>query len=410
MDINKLRAYAKLIVHSGINVQPGEPVILRCAPEQLNFVEMVTEECYLAGAKEVTVDFRWQPLTKLHIQHQDVETLGCVEKWEEEKLKHYSETLPSLIYLTSEDPDGLKGIDTAKKAQADRASYAVTKKYSDAMENKYKWCIAAVPGKKWAEKMFPELGEAEAEEKLWHAILSCSRADTDPEKAWAEHNANLARRCSWLNSLKLRRLVYKSESTGTDFSVGLIPDALFVGGAEKLPGSDIWYNPNIPSEEVFISPMAGDAEGIVYSTKPLSYRGLLIEDFSVKFEKGRATEVKARCNEEALRVMVSMDEGAAMLGECALVPHNSPISRSGLLFYNTLFDENASCHLALGAGFSSCLENYEQYSLEQAREKGINDSMIHEDFMIGCEDLSITGITEDGRQVAIFVNGDWAQD
>jgi len=272
MDISKLREYAKLIVLSGVNVKPGEQVVIRTAPEQLDFLEMVTEECYLAGASKVVVDIRYQPVSKLHIQYQDVETLGRVEKWEEERLSLMADVLPAMIYLESDDPDGLNGIDSGKFAKAQQASYMVTKKYHDIMENKYKWCIAAVPGKKWAAKIFPGLSAAEAEEKLWEAILSCARADVDPLKAWEEHNANLARRCAWLNSLNLRRLVYKSESTGTDLSVGLIPGCNFLGGAEKLPGSDVWYNPNIPSEEVFTSPKSGEAEGIVYSTRPLSYR------------------------------------------------------------------------------------------------------------------------------------------
>ena len=209
-------------------------------------------------------------------------------------------------------------------------------------------------------------------------------------------------------TLNLRRLTYKSASTGTDFSVGLMPQMLFCGGAEKLPDKDVWYNANIPSEEVFTTPKSGDAEGVVYSTMPLSYRGVLIENFSLRFEKGRVVEAHAEKNEEALKLMLAMDEGASMLGECALVPYKSPIRESGILFYNTLFDENASCHLALGMGYSSCLKDFDRYSPEEARALGVNDSMIHEDFMIGAPDLSITGITEDGQTVEIFKNGDWA--
>ena len=225
--------------------------------------------------------------------------------------------------------------------------------------------------------------------------------------AWREHNADLKRRCDYLNSLGLRRLKYRS-SNGTDFSVGLIPEALFLAGAEDTLGSGITYNPNIPSEEVFTSPMRGDAEGIVYSTRPLSYRGVMIENFSIRFEGGKVVEVHAEKNEDALRTMVAMDEGAAMLGECALVPYDSPIRNSGIMFYNTLFDENAACHLALGAGFTSCIRDYDKYSIEECRSMGINDSMIHEDFMIGSHDTDITGITADGREVPIFRNGGWA--
>lgn len=408
MDKNKLRSYAELIARLGVNVQPGQEVIIRSEPEQMEFLEMLTEQCYLAGASKVTVEWRCQALQKLDIKYQSDEVLGRVEPWEEQRLKEKSEKLPANIYLDSDDPDGLAGIDQDKWAKAQQARYKVTKPYRDAMENKYQWCVAAVPGVKWARKVFPGLDDETAVEKLWEAILKCSRADEDPVEAWRAHNARLKARCEWLNSLKLRRLVYKSEMSGTDFNVGLIPQMLFMGGAEGLPDSGVLYDANIPSEEVFTTPMKGDVEGLAVATRPLSYRGVLIENFSVRFEKGRAVEVHAEKNEEALRLMIAMDDGASMLGECALVPYNSPIRESGILFYNTLFDENASCHLALGNGYSSCLEDFEKYTLEETRALGVNESMIHEDFMIGTPDLCITGITEDGREVPIFVNGDWA--
>lgn len=408
MDKNKLRSYAELISRLGVNVQPGQEVIIRSEPEQMEFLEMLTEQCYLAGASKVTVEWRCQALQKLDIKYQSDEVLGRVEPWEEQRLKEKSEKLPANIYLDSDDPDGLAGIDQDKWAKAQQARYKVTKPYRDAMENKYQWCVAAVPGVKWARKVFPGLDDETAVEKLWEAILKCSRADEDPVEAWRAHNARLKARCEWLNSLKLRRLVYKSEMSGTDFNVGLIPQMLFMGGAEGLPDSGVLYDANIPSEEVFTTPMKGDVEGLAVATRPLSYRGVLIENFSVRFEKGRAVEVHAEKNEEALRLMIAMDDGASMLGECALVPYNSPIRESGILFYNTLFDENASCHLALGDGYSSCLEDFEKYTLEETRALGVNESMIHEDFMIGTPDLCITGITEDGREVPIFVNGDWA--
>lgn len=408
MDKNKLRSYAELIARLGVNVQPGQEVIIRSEPEQMEFLEMLTEQCYLAGASKVTVEWRCQALQKLDIKYQSDEVLGRVEPWEEQRLKEKSEKLPANIYLDSDDPDGLAGIDQDKWAKAQQARYKVTKPYRDAMENKYQWCVAAVPGVKWARKVFPGLDDETAVEKLWEAILKCSRADENPVEAWRAHNARLKARCEWLNSLKLRRLVYKSEMSGTDFNVGLIPQMLFMGGAEGLPDSGVLYDANIPSEEVFTTPMKGDVEGLAVATRPLSYRGVLIENFSVRFEKGRAVEVHAEKNEEALRLMIAMDDGASMLGECALVPYNSPIRESGILFYNTLFDENASCHLALGDGYSSCLEDFEKYTLEETRALGVNESMIHEDFMIGTPDLCITGITEDGREVPIFVNGDWA--
>lgn len=402
-----LRKYAKLIARVGVKIRKGQDVVIQAELDQPEFVEMLTDECYKAGARKVTVEWSHQPLQKYHVRHRSLKTLSTLDDWEVAKLEHYADTLPCRIYLISEDPDGLCGINQEKNAKALQARYKVIKPIRDKMENKYQWCIAAVPGVKWAKKVFPGERASRAVELLWEAILKTSRVDEDPEEAWRKHNEDLARRCEYLNSLGIESLEYKS-SNGTDLKVGMIPDALFCGGGEYALGSGNYFNPNIPSEEVFTTPKRGEAEGIVYSTKPLSYRGELIEDFSIRFECGRAVEVKAKRGEELLKQMISMDEGAAYLGECALVPYDSPIRNSGILFYNTLFDENAACHLALGMGFSNCLKDYEKYTLDECRAKGINDSQIHEDFMIGSEDLSITAHTRDGRDVPIFRDGNWA--
>ena len=407
MDVNKLKGYAELIVRVGANIQKGQDVVISAELDQPEFIEMIVEECYKAGAAEVRVEWTHQPLKLLHVQYQSVERLGSVVGWEKQLLLHRAETLPAMIYLESADPSGLDTLDQEKWGKSVQMRWGVIKPIRDDMENKYQWCIAAVPGKKWAKKVFPELSDTEAVEKLGEAILYTSRAEHDGVAAWREHNADLKRRCDYLNSLSLRRLHYSS-ANGTDLTVGLIPEAQFLAGAEKTLGTGVVFNPNIPSEEVFISPMKGEAEGIVYSTRPLSYRGTMIENFSVRFENGRVSEVHAEKGEAALKTMVNMDEGAKMLGECALVPYDSPIRNSGIMFYNTLFDENAACHLALGDGFANCIRDYDKYTLEQCREMGINMSMIHEDFMIGSEDLDITGITENGESVQIFKNGNWA--
>lgn len=407
MDEKKLKGYAELIVRVGANIQKGQDVIISAELDQPDFVELVVEECYKAGAAEVRVEWTHQPLKLLHVQYQSLERLGSIVGWEKQRLLHRAETLPAMIYLESADPAGLDALDQEKWGKSVQMRWGVIKPIRDSMENKYQWCIAAVPGKKWAKKVFPELPEAEAVEKLWEAILYTSRAEHDGVAAWREHNARLKSRCDYLNALGLRRLHYVS-SNGTDLSVGLIPEAQFLAGSETTLGRGVTFNPNIPSEEVFTSPMKGDAEGIVYSTRPLSYRGTMIENFSIRFENGRVSEVRAEKGEEALKTLVGMDEGSAMLGECALVPYDSPIRNSGIMFYNTLFDENAACHLALGEGFANCIRDYDKYTLEQCREMGINMSMIHEDFMIGSEDLDITGVTESGETVQIFKNGGWA--
>jgi len=402
-----LRRYAKLLAKTGINVKKGQWVIVQAELDQPEFVEMCVEELYRAGAGKVTVEWSHQPLAQLHYKYQGTESLSETAKWEIEKLELRKKELPAMLYLESSDPDGLKGIDQEKFTAVRSARTKVFKPYRDEMENKYQWCIAAVPGRDWAKKVFPQLNVNQAVEKLWEAILQASRADgPDPVRAWADHNDDLARRCDYLNRLGLVALEYKSKN-GTDFKVGLIEGSLFMGGGEDCLNGR-YFNANIPSEEIFISPKAGEAEGIVYATKPLSYQGELIEDFSVRFENGKAVEVKAKKNQHLLEKMISMDEGASRLGECALIPYDSPINNQNILYYNTLFDENASCHLALGMGFTNCVKGFETMTKEQLNERGINDSMIHVDFMIGSKDLEVVGITKRGERVTLLANGNWA--
>lgn len=409
-----LKKYAKLIVRVGANVRRGQDVIISAELDQPKFIEYVVEECYKAGARQVRVEWTHQPITLMNVNNRSLETLSTVEAWEEEKLKLAIKVLPVRIYIMSEDPDGLAGMDQQKNAVARNARYSITKQYSDAMENKYQWCIAAVPGVNWAKKVFPGLSATAAVEKLWKAILYTCRVidengrSLNPISEWKAHNEDLSARCEYLNGLEIESLEYKA-SNGTDFKVGFMENGNFLAGKEQVLGKKkIWYNPNMPTEEVFITPKRGVAEGIVYSSKPLSWCGETIENFSVRFENGKAVEVKAEKNEELLKRMISMDEGAAYLGECALVPYDSPICKSGIVFINTLFDENAACHLALGRGFNNCIKDYEKYTLEECRKMGVNDSAIHVDFMIGTEDLSVVAVTKSGERVQIFKDGNWA--
>ena len=401
-----LREYAKLLVKVGINVQKGQEVMIYAGLDQPEFVQMVVEEAYKLKAKKVIVEWNYQPLAKVHYRYQTVKTLGTVDEWQKARQQHFCDVLPARLHLASADPDGLKGINMEKMAKARQMSYPILKPYSDQRDNKEQWCIAAVPGVAWAKKMFPNLSKTQAVEKLWEAILSAARVTDDPIKAWEEHNANLKARCDYLNSLKIEKLHYYAEN-GTDLTVGMIAESNWRGGGDtNLQG--IYFNPNMPTEECFISPKRGEAEGIVHSTLPLSYNGQLIENFWMRFENGKAVEVGAEKGEELLKTMVSMDEGAAYLGECALVPQDSPICQSGLLFYNTLFDENASCHLAMGRGFADTIKDFENKSLAECRELGINDSMIHVDFMIGCDTMNIDATCADGSVVPVFRNGNWA--
>ena len=407
MNKTRLKKYAHLIAKVGVNVKKGQEVFITAELDQPEFVKMVADECYRLGASKVVVEWSYQPLEKSHIKYCSQKVLSTVPDYTIAKLEHQVEALPCKIYLISEDPDGLNGINQEKYMKARSARGKIIKPIRDRMENKYQWCIAAVPGKAWAKKIFPGERSSVAIEKLWEAILDTSRVYDDPVDEWNKHNDNLAKKCEYLNSLNLRTLEYKA-ANGTDFKVGLIPEALFCGGGENALGSGIYFNPNIPSEEVFTSPMKGEAEGIVYSSRPLSADGTLIENFWMRFEGGKVVDCGAEKGEDALRGMLSLDEGAPYLGECALVPYSSPIRESGLLFYNTLFDENAACHLAIGRGFTNLLRGYENMTEKQAHEMGINDSMLHEDFMIGTSDLSIVGVCENGTRVQIFENGEWA--
>ena len=401
-----LRSYARLIARCGVNIQPGQEVFIEADLDQPEFVQMLVEECYKCKAKKVVVDWNYQPLQKIHYRYRTLTTLGKVENYEQARWQHYVDTIPCRIYLISEDPDGLKGINQEKMAKAQQKRYPIAKPYRDALENKYQWCIAAVPGKAWAKKLFPELRASAAVEKLWAHILATSRVDEDPIAAWEAHNQDLHDRCAYLNGLHIEKLHYTS-ANGTDFTVGMIPEGRFCGGSEKSL-QDIVFNPNIPSEECFISPKRGEAEGIVYATKPLSYQGQLIDGFWIKFLQGKAVEWHADVNNELLTKLITMDEGSAYLGECALVPYDSPIRKSGILFYNTLFDENAACHLALGMGFADTIENFHEKTLAECRALGVNDSMIHDDFMIGSQDMNIDAVCADGKTVAVFRNGNWA--
>ena len=401
-----LREYAKLVVRTGVNIQKGQTLIVHAGLDQPEFVAMVVEEAYKAKAKEVIVEWSYQPLTKIHARYKTLKTMSTVHEWELARLEHYCEVLPARLHLVSADPDGLKGVNMAKISKANQITHPILKPYRDRRDNKEQWCIAAVPGVAWAKKVFPGQPKGKAVEMLWEAILSAARVTDDPIKAWDDHNANLLARCDHLNALKIQSLHYTADN-GTDFTVGMISKGVWRGGGDtSLQG--IYFNPNMPTEEVFISPKRGEAEGIVHSTMPLSYRGQLIDKFWMRFEGGKAVEVGAEVGEDVPKDMVSMDEGAAYLGECALVPVDSPISRSGILFYNTLFDENASCHLAMGRGYADTIEGFETMTREECNAIGLNESMIHVDFMIGCDSMNIDATCADGSVVRIFENGNWA--
>ena len=404
---NLLQKYARLIVRTGANVQKGQIVQLVVSVEQHAFAALVIEECYKAGAKKVNVDWTSDVQLRLNYLYAEQETLSTVLPWEEAKMKQMVEDLPCRIYIASDDPDALNGIDPQKISSVSQARGKVMKPYRNAIDGKHQWVIAAHPSEKWARKCFPDAEDAE--DRLWEAILKTVRVqeDNDPVDAWKKHTDFIEEKANWLNEQGFSSLRYRS-ANGTDFTVDLIPGAKWEGAGIVNQMNGAFYIPNMPTEEIFTSPLAGKCEGTLVAVKPLSWNSQLIEDFSITFENGRAVSCKAGKGQELLEKMISMDEGAAMLGEVALVPKESPVNQCGFLFYETLFDENACCHCALGMGFKEVLPGGDDLTMEQAQQQGINDSIIHVDFMVGADDLSIDGIRPDGTTVPVFRNGTWA--
>jgi aminopeptidase len=321
-------------------------------------------------------------------------------------MAHNVKTLPAQIHIRSVDPDGMKGVDQTKLTNVSKITTPQILKYREQMDNRFQWTIIGVPSIKWAEKVFPKLKGDQAVEAMWEAIIKATRITNNPLAEWDRHNAILQQRSKQLDALNLDYLHFQS-SNGTDFKIWMIPEARWLGGGEHLMDGQ-FYNPNMPTEEVFITPKAGKAEGKVVASKPLSYQGELIEDFSVTFANGKVIAVQAKKNQYLLEQMVKMDEGASRIGELALVPFDSPIQQSGLLFFNTLFDENASCHIALGRAYVNSIKGYATMTSQQLTDIGCNRSMIHVDFMIGSRDLTITGYDRQGKAMAIFTDGNWA--
>ena len=406
----KLREYAKLIVKIGANVQKGQRVRLQAGVDQIPLVKMVTEECYKAGASYVEMFWECGEINKLHYQYAAADVLGEVPVWEEGRAKQMTVDLPVRIFIDSSDPDELAGISPDLISPVSQMRQKVMKKYRDQIDGKHQWLIVAAASGKWAKKVFPDDTEDVAVEKLWDAIFDCVylKDGEDAEKIWQAHNERMTQKANWLNEQNFKTLHYTS-SNGTDFRVDLIPGAKWGSAGDINHLNRAFFVPNMPTEEVFTSPMKGKCEGRLVSTKPLSRSGQVIDHFTVDFKDGRVVDCHAEQGEEVLKKMFAMDEGASMLGEVALVPKESPINQSGLMFYNTLFDENACCHVAAGRGFSEVIEGFMDMTDEEIYAKGINDSMIHMDFMVGSDDLHIVGIREDGSEVDIFVDGTWAE-
>ena len=405
----KLEKYAHLIAFSGANIQENQNVVIRASVESVEFVRMLVKACYEAKARKVIVDWSDPYITRTHFENQSEETLCDVKDYYIAEQKDIYESGSCFISLTSPIPEIMKGVDS-KKMMARNIAYSKKmqefRRYTAA--NLTQWCVAAVSNPIWAKKVFPELNEQEANVKLWDSILTTCHVleDNDPIVAWQEHNEAFARRIETLNNFNFKELHF-TNSKGTDLHVCLAPNHIWEGGYCETQEKRIVFNPNMPTEEIFTMPYRNHVNGTVVTTKPLDYQGNIIEEFTLRFENGRVVEYSAKNNEDSLKALVEFDEGSHYIGEVALVPYHSPISELNVLFYNTLFDENASCHLALGSAYPTTVKNGENMSKEELLEAGANDSLLHVDFMFGSSDMNVKGICFDGKEVDVFVNGDF---
>jgi len=400
-----MQKYAEAVLKVGVNLQPNQVLYIQASTEALQFVRLVTKEAYKCSAKNVVVHFTDDEVTLMKYQHATDDTFMECPIWYKIQREDMIEKRAAFLFIESEDPDLLAGVDPKRIANYQKAVGEAMKKWREAVNVELvSWTIIGVPGRAWAEKVFPN--QEDSYDKLWDAIFRTTRIyEEDPVAAWESHNQNLHERATYLTKKKYRKLHYRAK--GTDLTIELNPLHIWIGGSTRTQGG-VAYTANMPTEEIFTSPVWNGVNGYVTSKKPLSYAGTLIDDFKFVFENGRIVEVTAAKGEEVLKNLVATDEGTHYLGEVALVPHESPISNSNLLFLNSLYDENASNHLALGSGFPYALLGGTNMSREELTQNGINQSIEHVDFMIGCADMDIDGILEDGTVEAVFRNGNWA--
>lgn len=404
-----LHMYAKVLLQKGINIQKDQILVVSAPVDANYFVTILTEEAYLEGAGQVVINWRCDETTRLRYEHESLDKFESVPDWSRDFSLHYYRQGAAFLSLISANPYLMQGIDTAKIFAWQKARNAALKEYVDGMmASKTTWLVAAVPSVTWGKLLFPDQMNSTAYNLLWDRILTASRCTGEnPLADWDAHLATLKDRREWMTNHHFTSLHY-TNSLGTDLTIGLPQTHIWQGGAEET-ASHILFNANIPTEEVYSAPQADNVNGVVYNTRPLVYNGNIIDGFHLVFKDGKVVEAHAETGNEVLQKLIAIDDGACRLGEVALIPYESPISLSNVLFYETLFDENASCHLALGAAYPTCLENGGDLSRDEATAAGINDSMIHVDFMVGSKDLNIVGTQADGTQVPVFTNGNWAE-
>ena len=405
---NLLKKYAKLAIYQGVNVQKNQTLVISSPIECAEFTRMLVEEAYLKEAKEVVVQWNDELTGKLKYQYSPMEVFETVPEWVKQSRLSYAKEGACFLSISASDPELLKDIDPKKIATFRKAASMASREFSTRlMSNENAWSIVSIPTVGWAKKVFPNVSEEEAVEKLWDAIFKIVRVDSaDPVKAWEEHKNTLKKNMDFLNSKRFKSLHYKN-SLGTDLVIELPEKHVWAGGAEFTQGG-VEFIANMPTEEIFSMPKKTGVNGKVVSSMPLNYGGNLINNFSLTFKDGKVVDFTAEEGYETLKNLLDTDEGAKYLGEVALVPYDSPISNSNIIFFNTLYDENASCHLAFGKAYSLCIKDGEKMSEEELLKEGANDSLTHVDFMIGTKDLEITGTTYDNEEFKIFVNGNWA--
>lgn len=408
MDKKTLIKYAELMVKKGVNLQKGEMLVVSAPINAADLVREVVKTAYKSGAKTVEVQWSDEKIARLGYRYRSKKQLAIVPDWVVRQKDYYIEQKIAYLVIISDDPENLKGINPEKVAIARRATGKALEKFRDYTgSSKIRWSIAAYPNKEWAKKMFPELPANIALKKQWEYIAKTVRLDTeDALKAWDEHQANLERRCNVLNTANIKTFRYKNRY-GTDFTVDMPEGYIFAGGAEKGALDGIMFTANMPTEEVFSCPDRRTANGKLVAAMPLCRNGQIISGFWFEFKDGKIVDFGASEGYDNLKSIIETDEGSRYLGEIALVGYNSPIRELNTMFYETLFDENASCHFAIGDCYPTCVAGGGDMTKEQLLEKGLNNSIEHVDFMVGTEDLTITAIKRDGSEMKVFENGDW---
>ncbi|TRM10838.1 aminopeptidase [Lentibacillus cibarius] len=399
--------YADLALRTGVNLQENQALMINAPIEGADFTRIVARKAYEMGAKDVHINWADDELTRLKYENAPDEVIGSFPEWKVKLHDAYAEDGAAVLSIKATNPDLLKGIDSARVAMANKAAGEAMKNFRQyTMNDRITWSIISIPTGDWAQKVFPEKSREDAVDSLWDAIVNIVRVDKDdPIAAWEEHNKTLETAREILNRKKYKKLHFKAP--GTDLELEL-PDGHLWKGGSAVSEQGTQFNPNMPTEEVFSMPHKYGVNGTVSSTKPLNYGGNLIDNFTLTFENGKVVDFQAEQGGETLKHLLDTDEGARRLGEVALVPNESPVSQSGLIFYNTLFDENASCHIALGKAYPTNLEGGSDMDANTLDKRGVNDSLVHVDFMIGSENLDIDGILEDGSTEAVFRNGTWA--